>query len=165
MSSRGKGWSLGIVLFCSACSLVQAPTRAPEIRLASLQPERLGVQRQVFLLRLVLDNPNDVELRVAAGRLRLDIEEIRIGAGELVDGFALPANAQGAATVRIQTDLLRQAPRLLSWLMTGDGTMNYRVTGYIDLVGLGLGRLPVDERGRLPLRPARDRSGSKAVAR
>lgn len=164
MSSRGRAWFLIVSLFVSACSLTRAPARAPEVRIAGLQPEQLGIHRQVFLLHLSLDNPNDVRIRVASGRLRLDIEELQAGSGELVEGFVLPPREQGTASVRIETDLVSQAPRFLGWLMSGDATLDYRITGYVDIVAFGLGRLPVDERGRLPLRPVRGNSGQDPVA-
>lgn len=165
MYSGGRPWPLAVVaLFVSACSLVRAPPQPPEISIASLQPEEIGIGRQVFLVQLALNNPNDVKLRVASGRLRLDFEELRAGSGELLDGFELGPGARGSASVRIETDLVSQAPQFLSWLMSGDATLDYRITGYIDVVGFGLGRLPVDERGQVPLRPPRSMDSGRTVA-
>jgi len=153
MSRFLRAWPVVIVLLATACSVVQRPTQIPEIRVAAIEPESIGLNQQVFLLRLTLDNPNDVQLRVASARLRLDLEDLRAGTGELVEGFSLPPGDQGTATVRIVTDLVSQAPQFLSWLMSGDTKLDYRVTGYFDLIGLGLGRIPIDERGLVPLRP------------
>ncbi len=153
MFRPGRAWPLVVALFVVACSLTRPPTQMPNIRIAAIEPESIGLNQQVFLLRVVLDNPNDVTLRVASATLRLDLEDLRAGTGELVEGFSLPAGEQGTATVRVVTDLVSQAPQFLSWLMSGDATLDYRVTGYFDLIGLGLGRVPVDEKGLVPLRP------------
>ena len=51
---------------------------------------------------------------------------------------------------------------LLTSLMAGNGGLRYRVSGYVDVVGFGLGRIPVDERGRLGL-PAPAQADSSAV--
>ncbi|UCG72601.1 MAG: LEA type 2 family protein [Chromatiales bacterium] len=153
MSRLAWAWPAVFILLLAACTAPRAPTKVPDIRVAAIDPESIGINQQVFLLRLSLVNPNDVPLRVAAARLRLDLEDLSAGTGELVDGFSLPAGEQGTATVRIETDLVSQAPQFLSWLMSGDATLDYRVTGYVDMIGLGLGRVPVDDRGIVPLRP------------
>jgi LEA14-like dessication related protein len=149
---------LGVGLFITSCSWFRAPTQVPDIRIAAIEPESIGLDRQVFRMRLVLSNPNTVALRVASARLRLDLEDIVVGTGELMEGFSLPAGEEGSGSIRIVTDLFRQGPQLLTWLMSGDGTLDYRVSGYIDLVGLGLGRVRVDENGRVPLAPSRGES-------
>lgn len=151
MSRLARAWLIPVVMLAAACSVARPPTQIPEIRVAAIEPESIGIKQQVFLLRLALDNPNDVQLRVASARLRLDLEDLRAGTGELVEGFSLPAGEQGTATVRIVTDLVSQGPQFLSWLMSGDTTLDYRVTGYVDLIGLGLGRIPIDEQGLVPL--------------
>lgn len=153
MCKLARAWFIPVVLLAAACSMARAPTQIPDIRVAAIEPQSIGINQQVFLLRLALDNPNDVQLRVASARLRLDLEDLRAGTGELVEGFSVPAGEQGTATVRIVTDLVSQAPQFLSWLMSGDTTLDYRVTGYVDLIGLGLGRIPIDERGLVPLQP------------
>ena len=164
MSSLVRVSLLGLALFTAACSVTQAPTRVPDIRVAAIEPERIALDRQVFRVRLVLSNPNPVPLRVASARLRLDVEDISAGSGELVEGFSLPAGEEGAATLRIVTDLVEQGPQFLSWLMSGDQALDYRVSGFVDLIGLGLGRVPVDERGQFRLAPSRERAGDDATA-
>lgn len=141
------------VLVVSACSLVNPPTQVPDIRLAGIQVQSIALDRQVFVVRLALDNPNTVKLKVASARLGLNIEDIEAGTGELLEGFDVPAGESGTASVRVITNIVGQGPRYLQWLMSGDATLNYRVSGYVDLVGLGLGRIPVDERGSLQLAP------------
>jgi len=147
---------LGLV-FCllgvNACSLVQAPTELPDIRLNRIDARSITLDRQEFILHLALDNPNPVKLRVASAKLKLDVEEFSAGTGELLEGFDIPAGASGTASVRVVTDLVRQGPEFLQWLLSGDTGLDYRVSGYVDLVGLGLGRIPVDERGQLSLKP------------
>jgi hypothetical protein len=142
-----------LALIVVACSAARPPTRVPDFRVAAIEPEDIKLDRQVFRLRLVVTNSNTAGLRVAAARLRLDLENIVVGTGDLVEGFSLAAGEEGSASLRIVTDLARQGPQLLAWLMSGDSSLDYRVTGYVDLIGLGLGRVPVDERGRIPLAP------------
>ena len=142
----------------SACSLTR-PTQPPDIRLAGLQPERIGLTEQVFLVELRLENPNTVKLRVASGQVELEIESAPVGIGELVEGFDIPAGEQGSATVRVVTDIVANGPRFLEWLMSGDTRLDYRVIGHVDVVGFGLGRLPIDERGQFVLGPPGPRPG------
>lgn len=167
MSSQLPGRRCIALLFAclaAACTLGKAPTRAPEIRLLSLMPEQLGLQRQVFRLQLGLSNPNEVSLRVAGSRLHLELAGVPIGSGELIDSFSIAPGAQGSAAVRIVTNLVNQAPVLLQKLMVSDGGLDYRVTGYVDFTALGLGRLKLDERGRLGLAPPAGAAGTQGPA-
>ena len=43
-------------LFVGGCSVYDPPSRAPDVRLLSLQPERIGLKRQSFRLNLSLSN-------------------------------------------------------------------------------------------------------------
>ncbi|MGI9331445.1 MAG: LEA type 2 family protein [Gammaproteobacteria bacterium] len=142
-----------LLLLASGCSLQQAPSQIPDIRIAGLSAESVGLDRQVFQLDLRLSNPNSAAIRVASGRLRLDLQDMSIGTAELVDGFSVPAGQEGLARLRVVTDLMTQAPRLLSGLMANQGSLKYRVSGYLDVIGFGLGRVPVDEVGSFSLRP------------
>lgn len=142
-----------LVLLATACSLPQAPSEMPAIRIAALRPESIGLNRQVFALDLVLTNPNSAAIKVASGRVRLDLQDMSVGTAELVDGFSIGAGDEGIARLRVVTDLMGDAPRLLSGLMSSEGSLQYRVTGYLDFIGFGLGRIPVNERGSFSLRP------------
>ena len=149
--TRLAGLALLAGLLGGGCSVYEPPSQVPDIQLISLQPERIGLKRQSFRLNLSLSNPNDGTIRVADGRLTLDLEDMRIGSGELIDGFSIAGGEEGVASLRIETDLMRDAPRLLQTLMASNGSLKYRVTGWVDVLGFGLGRLPVDERGRIDL--------------
>ena len=142
-----------LVLLATGCSLPQAPSEMPDIRIASLRPQSIGLNRQVFRLDLALTNPNAAAIKVASGRVRLDLQDMSVGTAELVEGFSIAAGQEGLAQLRVVTDLMGEAPRLLSALIASEGTLQYRVTGYLDVIGFGRGRIPVDERGSFGLQP------------
>ena len=142
-----------LVLLAAGCSLPQEPSEMPDIRIAAVRPESIGLNRQVFQLDLALTNPNPAAIKVSSGRVRLDLQDMSVGTAELVEGFSIAAGQEGLARLRVVTDLMGEAPRLLSALMASEGTLKYRVSGYLDFIGFGLGRVPVDERGSFGLRP------------
>ena len=157
-----KSSVLVLIALLGACSLPEPPSEMPAIRVVNITPESLGLNRQVFQLKLGLFNPNEAKIKVASGRLRLDLEDTVLGTGELVDGFSIAGGEEGEATLRIITDLMGKAPRLLQSLMASNGGLDYRVSGYLDVVGFGLGRIPIDERGRLGL-PSRTEANTAEV--
>ena len=87
-------WFIGFLcmLLVAGCSLTRPPTEYPELRVAAIEAERLGLNQQVFRVRLQLYNPNEVRIRVASGALTLDLEDIRVGndRGQLLAQGTLP---------------------------------------------------------------------------
>ena len=138
-------------LALSSCALIRPSLEPPDIRLRSVTLERLDVVEQVFQARLTIQNPNDTVIRVSDARLRLSLEGIYLGEGRAVEGFSVPAMGRQEADVRVVTDLLSQAPRLLNWLLSGDQQIDYRVEGYVDLGMAGFARLNIDEQGQVSL--------------
>lgn len=133
----------------SGCAGLLPPVQTPEVGLSGIALESLGLTEQVFKARLVVSNPNDLKLKVSDAAVNLVLEGIDLGSGETLDGISVPANGQGIVDVRIVTNLLQSAPQLWSALSAGDGLLDYRVNGVVNLGLGGLARLRIDEAGQI----------------
>ena len=138
-------------LWLTGCSLLQPPVYPPEVALRGLMLERAGLDSQSFRARLSVYNPNSSRLKVQDGRVGLQIEGIAVGEGSLIDGFSVPAGGRQDVDLRVETNLLRDGPRLLQLLLSGDQYLDYRLAGYIDPSFAGLGRIRINESGRVSL--------------
>ena len=131
------------------CAGLLPPVQTPEVGLSGIALESLGLTEQVFRARLIVSNPNDLKLKVNDAAVTLQMEGIDLGSGETLDGISVPANGQGFVDVRIITNLLQSAPQLWTALNAGDGLLDYRVNGVVNLGLGGLARLRIDESGRI----------------
>ena len=131
------------------CASLLPPLQTPEVGLSGIALESLGLTEQVFRARLVVSNPNSLQLKISNAAVSLEMEGIDLGTGETLDGISVPANGQGIVDVRIVANLLQSAPRLWSALNAGDGLLNYRVNGFVNLGAGGFARLQIDESGQI----------------
>lgn len=139
------------LLMLGGCSLFVPDLRPPEVALRGVVLERTGLREQIFRVYLDVSNPNDRVVRVAEARLALQVEQIDLGEGTTTEPLTLPANGRSRIVVRVATDVISKAPDLLSWLMSGDPDLDYRVSGFIDVGGAGMVRIPVNETGRVSI--------------
>lgn len=147
-----------LVWVLAGCALFQPQLIPPDIALRAVTVERAALDEQVFRARLRITNRNDSRLRVADARLTLALDGVVVGEGRTLEGFAVPGRAEEDVDVRIVTNLVGHAPRLLDAFLAKDGALVYRVTGYVDVGVAGFGRLNIDESGAVGLPYPRDSS-------
>lgn len=136
-------------MLLGGCALLQPPLESPELALQAIGLERLNLTEQVFLARLAVSNPNRQRIKINNAVVRLELEGIDLGSGETVSGVSVPAQGEDFVDVRVVTNLLSTAPQLWAWLNSGDATLDYRVSGFVQLGLGGLARLNVDETGQI----------------
>jgi LEA14-like dessication related protein len=127
-------------LALGGCASLTKPWSAPEVAFAGLQPKEIGLNRQSFVVSLLVKNPNDRALPIKAMTYRLYLEgtEIVDGASELDRQIA--AFSEETVDVEVNTSLLGLAPRLPLLAMTRD-SLNWKIDGTVTIAG-GLVTLP-----------------------
>jgi LEA14-like dessication related protein len=135
----------------TACSLFAPQLQPPEVLLRAVVLERLSFDEQHFRIRLRLRNPNERELRVAEARIRIRLEDVDLGEGFTLEPVSVPALGESDVEVRLATNLVAKVPEILGWLTSGDTQLDYRLTGFVDLGGVGMVRLDIDEVGQVQL--------------
>ncbi len=158
MSESGFGWRrrLCTLIFllpflAGGCALFKAKLEAPKVTLHSVTPESIGRGSQVLRCRLLLENPNDEDLRVVGGKVRLEINGESAGKGETIEGFVLPALDSREVELRVTLDLLSSLTGALRALGSGKPELAYTLQGYVDLDVKALGRLPFKTGGTIQL--------------
>jgi LEA14-like dessication related protein len=101
-------------------------------------------------LHLRLENPNDFGLELRRLGYRLEVEDRRLGEGELPGGLSVGPRAWAAVTVPVRV-LWRDVPGIAE-VVLGRDAVAYRVSGSA-AVGSPLGEIdvPFDRRDRLAL--------------
>lgn len=142
-----RALALAAVLATSGCALFHRNLEPPKVTLKGLTPEALTSDGQVFRTRLLLENPNDEDLKVVGGQVTLTLADVSAGRGEVIEGFVLPAYGSQEVDLRVRLDLLSVLPELVRLLTLGPGELGYELRGYVDLDVKALGRLPFRSKG------------------
>ncbi|NEX20070.1 LEA type 2 family protein [Thiorhodococcus mannitoliphagus] len=145
---------LGILMIIAAlgsglvgCGSLQPSWEAPEVTLAAVRLQELGVMRQVFVLTLAVRNPNDRALPVEAISYRLQLEGREIASGQSRFERQIPPHAEAQIEVDLIADLVLLAQRLPA-LLRSDRPLEWALSGTVTLAG-GWVRLPYRRSGRL----------------
>lgn len=118
----------GLVL--GGCATTEALVATPEVRLTSVEVEKVSFSRQTFLLGFAVENPNAFPLPVKSIRYHVQLDGERFAGGEAVASFTIPAMGEGAFQVSVELDILTQAAQLTSLLQGGvPENVSYRVDG------------------------------------
>lgn len=138
-------------LLPGGCALTKRDLEPPTVTLKGVTPESSGRDGQVFLCRLLLENPNAEDLTVVGGNVTLDLAGVSAASARPLARFVLPAQASSEVDMRVTMDLLSSLSRVLKLVAAGDTELDYTLKGYVDLDVKALGRLPFSSTGTVPL--------------
>jgi LEA14-like dessication related protein len=137
----------GALLLLAGCASVTESWETPEVALVGLQPKALGLERQSFIARLRIRNPNDRTLPVKRMSYRLSLEgnEIANGAGEL--DRQIPAFGEETVDVEVNSNLLDLLPKLPLLALQND-PLEWTISGTVGVLG-GVLSLPYRYSGEI----------------
>lgn len=123
---------------------------APEVRLADLSIDSIGLFEQRYRLGLRMYNPNDRALEVESLRFDLVLAGRSFADGVATEGFSLPAGGEERVEVVVRSDLGSVLDLLSDWI-DGDRALPYRLSGTATLAGWGGITVPFSRDGKLEL--------------
>jgi len=138
---------LVLILLQAACSLSALRPDPPQVSLADLRLEKLGVFEQRYGLTLRLRNPNDYPLKVAGLDFTVALNGRRFADGVAPDGFSLPANGESTVDVTVTSDLGSVLDLIREW-SAGEQGLTYRLSGHARLADWGMS-VPFERTGQL----------------
>lgn len=144
---------LVLVSALGGCALLTAPSldslKEPTLRLRGLAVKDINVLAPSFLVRLQIDNPNDVGLSLAGIDAALKLGGQAVAAGVSRSPVELKRLGSSEVDLEIQANTLGVLRQLLQ--LDGQGTMDYIVDGHLSILNwLGpLGRLPFQLTGNV----------------
>jgi LEA14-like dessication related protein len=157
--TRVGAW-LALALMLGACSTLSSKYETPELSVVGIQMLSTDVFAQKFKVRVLVKNPNDIELPVSG----LDYQIILMGdsfaEGVSTDKFVLPANGEAEFDMLVTTNFVSSFGRLLS--RTGGGkleNLDYEITGKV-MVDKGMIRkIPFSHHGQVDISKYTGRKG------
>jgi LEA14-like dessication related protein len=136
---------LFLILPLGAC--VGLPTdfsqlQEPRVTLTGLALADADLWAPSFLLRLAVDNPNDLDLQLAGADADLRLNGESVARGVSRSPLTLVKRGTSELTVQATGQTLRIAQHTLS--LQARDTLDYEITGHVQVVNWlgGLGRIP-----------------------
>jgi len=150
------------VLLLAACSSLGPKLTAPTVDVVSVQMLSTDMFAQKFRVRLKLQNPNDLELKVASLQYQIMLMGDPFAEGASVEQFLVPAKGEAEFDMNVTTDFVSSLGRLISRMGGGRlENIDYEITGTVT-VDKGIVhnyKIPFDHKGKVnfvkaPKKPA-----------
>ena len=155
--TRARLMPLGVVLsvlmlVLSGCSLLTADyknLKEPKVALAGLNIKDLNPLRPSFLVRLKLDNPNDLDVSMDGADVALALNGQPVAQGISRSPLTLKKLGSSEMDVEVTANTLNAIQQL--FLLQSKPNLDYQVSGHLHLLNwLGsLGQLPFNFSGSM----------------
>jgi len=156
------------IALLSACAGLGGFSQKPEVSVAGLNLVQLGLFEQRFLLKLRIQNPNDVELPINGLNFEIELNGQAFIKGLSDKAVSVPRFGEAVLEVMATSTLGSALKQLRDLQKGGRERVDYRIVGRINVSGLGnvplsgLGNVPFERRGDLQM-PAVDHSPRKSL--
>jgi LEA14-like dessication related protein len=154
--TREIGAALFILLLLAGCAGLGKPLKAPEIRFAGIQVEKIDLFETVMQLKLRVLNGNDVALDLKGLECELALNDKAVASGVSGTRVTIPAFGSDTVSVTVYSSVLNIASSIMRFAQkeaAGKGAppLNYRLKGRLHLEGGALVPtiLPFDATGEL----------------
>lgn len=135
------------LLVVSGCGL--GINTAPQLSLADIGMERFGFLEQGLSLSLRVQNPNGYSMEIHGLSCTLDIDGQRFAQGVSAQQVRVPAYGDTIMKVSVSAGTGSVLRQLQALAQGGRDAIDYRLQGQAEVSGLG--QVPFDQRGDIPL--------------
>jgi LEA14-like dessication related protein len=138
-------------LFATGCAGLRPNIEAPQVRLAQVQLLSAGLLEQRFRLMLRVNNPNDIAVPIKGIQYAVRLADADFASGSTPKAFRIPALGEELVAVDVSTNLLASAQHLMTYLQSGPSSMNYELSGKVQVDLPLIGGIPFAQSGQVPL--------------
>jgi len=143
--------ALTVLAILAGCGSLGGPKLdVPELAIVSIATTSSDMFNQQFVVRLNIENPNDVELPVKAIEYRLFLEGDSFAEGTWKHAFKVPAKGEKEVDMMVTTNFVSGLGRLLSRL-NGRDKVNYVFEGTLMTDVGSAKKIPFQETGGVQL--------------
>ena len=102
-----------IACFATGCASTGVTIEKPGINLRNVEVAAIDLDGQTFVLDFDVVNPNPFPLPVRSVSYGIELEGLRLAAGETQGAFTVPADGESHFAITVDVDLMRTAPQLM----------------------------------------------------
>jgi LEA14-like dessication related protein len=125
---------LAMTLVLGACAALTQKLEPPRVSLAGIEPEEFSLFEQRYLLRLRIQNPNEVELPIEGMAFRLYLNDEEFASGVSDRRVTVPAFGEQLVEARVTSSLAGVIEQLRRMSRTETQTFSYRLAGHVKLL-------------------------------
>jgi LEA14-like dessication related protein len=151
----GASLTLLSLLALAGCTSIGKDFQTPRLKVISVQPLSADMFAQRFTLRVLVENPNDVEVPVRGLDYQLFLMGDTFAEGVSNESFVLPALGEAEFDMTVTTNFISALGRLVS--RAGGARLDkidYEITGKIFIEKGMVRKIPFSERGVLDFEQA-----------
>ena len=139
---------VAVAVLAAACSSLGSKLEAPSLSLVAVQMLSTDMFAQKFKVRVLVQNPNDLELPVRGLEYQIILMGDSFAEGMSDQAFVLPALGEAEFDMLVTTNFVSSFGRLLSRVQGGKlENIDYEITGKV-MVDKGMVRkIPFNHRG------------------
>ncbi len=138
---------------------MSAYSETPRVSLNDIKPLDMTLFEQRYMLKLRVQNPNEVDLAIRGMSYTVYINDRKFADGVSQQVVTVPAFGEQVVEVEVVSNLLRIIEQFSNRDKESRGKLNWRINGGLSLENR-LGRLPFEYSGELDLTP-QDRGGQR----
>lgn len=147
-----KTWLLlGVLALLGGCSPALLHFETPKLAVVSVGGARGDLIQQNVVVRLRVQNPNDVELPVRGLTVALELNGEKFADGVAAREFTVPPRGEAEFDMEMRADAVGLALKLLRHRDAGSKVAEYRIKGKVDTKLGFLHSIPFEEKGQIPL--------------
>ena len=149
---------VALLVTMASCSSLGPKLVAPQVSLVGIQIMSADMFAQQFMVRVKVENPNDLEIAVSGIEYEIFLMGDSFAEGASDSSFVLPANGEAEFDMIVKTNFVSSLGRLVS--RTSGGKLEdvpYQVTGKLVLEKGIMRTFPFSRAGTVNFTKARDK--------
>ncbi|MFK8016191.1 MAG: LEA type 2 family protein [Gammaproteobacteria bacterium] len=138
---------VGLMLATSGCSTLTNSVESPTLSLSNVTMLQSNLLEQRYRLTLRVQNPNGIGLPVKGMNYAVKFAGIDFASGVTPNSFRIPANGEHLVDIDVTTNLLRSAQQLMRYFKDDPDTLDYQLSGSIQVDIPFVGAVPFTKSG------------------
>ncbi len=147
-----------LLLTLASCSYVERVPKMlrpelqkPTVELVDIRIGKLSLFNQKLIVRLKVENPNELEIPVSSLSCSLELENLIVANGHMTEPIVIPAMGEHEFDVVVSTSILKISRPVTKLLKANKKTVDYRVSGKVKLDVLFLDPFDFKKEGRIEI--------------
>jgi LEA14-like dessication related protein len=155
-SLRRAALLLAIAFLVAGCASMGSKLESPHVSVLNVQMLTTDMFAQKFRVRLKVENPNDIELKVTGLEYEILLMGDGFAEGNSSDRFLLPAKGEAEFDMNVSTNFVSSLGRLISRMNGGKlENIDYEIVGQVFVDKGMLKKIPFSDKGKVDFSKAR----------
>ena len=155
-SLRRAALLLAAVFVVTGCASMGSNLQSPHISVLNVQMLTTDMFAQKFRVRLKVENPNDIELKVTGLEYEILLMGDGFAEGNSSDRFLLPAKGEAEFDMSVSTNFVSSLGRLISRMNGGKlENIDYEIVGQVYVDKGMVKKIPFSDKGKVDFTKAR----------